>query len=81
MSIRTYEIYTEMMMRYQLLNGYWITAGYAKGLIFYYMGKICATRFMVFTVDFAVEMAQYSGTEVTLLTNDRTGSEPKTQLH
>lgn len=45
------------------------------------MGKICAARWMVVTVDFAVEMAQHSGTEVTLLTNDRTGSEPKTQLH
>lgn len=32
-------------------------------------------------VIFAVEMVQHSGTEVILLTNDRTGSEPKTQLH
>lgn len=45
------------------------------------MGKICATRFRVVTVVFAVEMARYTGTEVILLTNDRTGSEPKTQLH
>ncbi|KQY79841.1 hypothetical protein ASD24_18000 [Paenibacillus sp. Root52] len=81
MTIRTYELYTEMMMRYLVLNGYWITAGYPKGLIFDYMGKICATRFRVVTVVFAVEMAQYTGTEVILLTNDRTGSEPKTQLH
>ncbi|MDR6727105.1 hypothetical protein J2W91_005630 [Paenibacillus amylolyticus] len=81
MAIRTYELYTEMMMRYLVLNDYWITAGCAKGLIFYDMGKIYAARFRVVTVDFAVDMARHSGSEVILLTNDRTGSEPKTQLH